>query len=228
MWKSEVLRYLCYPSYSRECIEKRVAELRGLGIVGVSRLIGKGHSSTVLEVLLYNGARAALKVLRTDSKRADLLTECKLAERAYPLAPKIIDCGEHYVLMELVEGVSAAEAVLKTERTTALVLKVITAGRGLDTRRIEHRELSRADKHVLITVDGKVKIVDYENATISERPRNVCRLTSWLLRRVLRISLETGVLLELLRRYGKADEGERRNLFPDLVKQIALVVDSIA
>ncbi|MEM1623936.1 MAG: hypothetical protein QXZ60_01785 [Sulfolobales archaeon] len=211
-----------------ECVERRLAELRSLGIVGVSRLIGKGHSSTVLEVLLYNGVRAALKVLRTDSKRGDLLTECELAERAYPLAPEVIECGEHYILMELVEGISAAEAVLKAERTTALVLKVISAGRGLDTRRIEHRELSRADKHVLITVDGKVKIVDYESATTSERPRNVCRLTSWLLHRVLRVRLETGGLLELLRRYGKADEGERRNLFPELVKRIALVVDSVA
>ncbi|MEM2007398.1 MAG: hypothetical protein QW154_07160 [Sulfolobales archaeon] len=228
MWKSEVLRYLCYPSHSRECVEKRLAELSSLGIVGVSRLIGKGHSSTVLEALLYNGARAALKVLRTDSKRAELLTECRLAERAYPLAPRVIECGEHYILMELVEGVSVAEAVPKAERIAALVLKVISAGRGLDIRWVEHRELSRADRHVLITVDGKVKIVDYESATMSERPGNVCRLTSWLLRRVLRIGLEVGGILELLRRYRKADEGERKSLFPELLKRIALVTDSMA
>lgn len=228
MWKSEALRYLCYPSYNRECVERRITKLTDLGVVSVSRVIGKGHSSTVFEALLRDGTRVALKILRTDSKRTELLTECELARRAYPVAPRVIECGEYYILMEFVEGTSVAEAVLKAEKITTLVLKVISAGRGLDIRGVDHRELSRAHRHVLITVDGKVKILDYESATISEHPGNVCRLTSWLLRNVLRVKLETSGILELLRKYKKVDERERRKIFPELLKQIALVTDGVA
>ncbi len=225
MWRSDLLYYLCYPSFSRSCAEERASELAGLGVLGATRLLGKGHSSTVLEVSLAGGGRAALKVLRTDSKRSDLLAECEVLGRAYPVSPRVASCGRYYILMELVEGVPVVEALSRAESKLPLVLKVISAGRGLDILGVDHRELSRAQKHVFLTVDGRVKILDYESASPSERPRNVCRLTSWLLSRVLHLERELRELAGLLREYKRADEGERRDVFRELVERVAMVVE---
>lgn len=202
-----------------------MSALSGLGVEGVARLLGKGHSSVVLEVALVDGSRAALKVLRTDSKRTELLKECDLMKRAYPLSPRVMGCGRDYILMEVIEGTPAAEAISKTGRAAPLVFKVISAGRGLDILGVDHAELSRAHRHVVVTPDGRVKILDYESATASERPRNVCRLASWLLYRVVRVKPETDEILELLREYKRAGEEERRRVFPKLLKQLALALE---
>ncbi|MCS7107771.1 MAG: hypothetical protein NZ902_06695, partial [Acidilobaceae archaeon] len=93
---------------------------------------------------------------------------------------------------------------------------VLSAGRGLDVLEIDHRELSRAHKHVVLTYDDKVKIFDYESAAISEYPRNLCRLTSWIFNSVLEIKLRREAV-ELLRKYKKADRELRREIFSELV-----------
>lgn len=224
MWRSDLLYYLCYPGFSRECAEGRASELASLGVLGATRLLGKGHSSTVLEVLLAGGGRAALKVLRTDSKRPDLLAECGILRRAYPVSPGVIGCGRYYILMELVEGVPVVEALRSTADRLPLVLKVVAAGRGLDVLGVDHRELSRAHKHVFLTTDGRVKILDYESATLSESPRNVCRLTSWLLYSVLRTERGAPELVGLLREYKRASEAGRRGIFLEVVKRLVTLL----
>ncbi len=226
MWRSDLLYYLCYPDFSRSCAEERASELASLGVLGAARLLGKGHSSTVLEVLLANGSRAALKVMRTDSKRSDLLAECEILGRAYPLSPKVVECGRYYILMELIEGEPLVEVLRSAENRLPLVLKVIAAGRGLDLLGVDHRELSRAHKHVFLTIDGRVKVLDYESASLSERPRNLCRLASWLLHSVLRLERETRELAKLLGEYKRADEERRRDLFRELVERITMIIGS--
>lgn len=224
MWKSELVQYLCYPNYTRECAEKRLLELRDAGVLSLLRVVGKGHSSIVLEVALLSGDTAALKILRTDSKRADLRAECGLMKRAYPVSPRVLSCGDFYILMELLHGVQVVEALREASNKAPLVLKVISAGRGLDISGIDHRELSRAHKHVLLTAGGKVKILDYESATLSERPRNVCRLVSWLIHSVLNLELEKTGVVELLREYKRSDEETRRKIFPELVRLLASTI----
>ncbi|MCX8208382.1 MAG: hypothetical protein RMH84_03600 [Sulfolobales archaeon] len=227
MSRSDLLQYLCYPSYNRECVERRVLELEGAGVAEVAGLVGRGHSSVVLEVVLASGERAALKVLRTDSKRADLLTECEIARRAYPISPRVLKCGRHYILMELVRGVPVAEALREPERRLPLVLKTLSAGRGLDVLKVDHRELGRAHKHVILAHGGKIKIVDYESATTSEYPRNLCRLTSWIYNTLPNLKPQSEVL-ELLREYKKAGEDLRREVFREIVRHIAPVLEKSA
>ena len=211
------LDYLCYPSYNQSCLERRLEGLRSAGVAELSRLLGKGHSSVVLEAVLTSGERVAVKVLRTDSRRRDLVTECQLMRRAYPLSPLVVACGEDYIVMELVRGVGVGNALADSGRRWALLLKVLAAGRGLDVAGVDHRELSRAHKHVILTPDGRVKVIDYESASLAESPCNVCRLASWLAFRLGYLRVDPGVLIGVLRDYKRAREDARGEVFRRLI-----------
>jgi putative serine/threonine protein kinase len=211
--------YLCYPSSSEDCVRGRLEELRTLGVVEVLNLLGKGHAAVVLEARLSNGTPVAVKVLRVDSKRTDLTAECRVAELAYPVSPKVYSCSEEFIVMELVRGYPAVEVLASEGFRYPYVVKVLAAGRWLDVRGVDHRELSRAHKHVVIDRTGAVRILDYESAAVVERPCNICRLFSWLAR--LR-GVDVGVLgevLTLLRYYKKAErEDLRRELFKEILR----------
>jgi len=226
MSRSDPTNALCYPLHDRDCAEKRLSKLKGVGVLRVVRLLGKGHSSTVLEVELASGARAALKILRIDSKRDSLLQECSLMKKAYPLAPEVITCGDDYVVMELVSGTPAVDTLKLGENIVTNVLKILSSGRGLDILGVDHEELSRADKHVVITHRGTVKILDYESASPSDHPRNLCRLISWTLHRVLGLDLRSTEIASLLRKYKETGEPERREVFRELVTHIRGVLEN--
>ena len=211
--------YLCYPSSSEDCIRRRLEELRSLGVVEVLGLLGKGHAAVVLEVRLSDGTPAAVKVLRLDSKRTDLTGECRVAERAYPVAPRVYSCSGEFIVMELVRGYPAAEVLVSEGFGYPYVVKVLAAGRWLDVRGVDHRELSRAHKHVVIDRAGAVRILDYESAAVVERSCNICRLLSWLAR-LRGVEMEVlGEVLNLLRNYKKAEsEDLRRELFKEILR----------
>jgi len=210
--------YLCYPSYSEECVRRRLERLRALGVVEVANLLGKGHAAVVLEGRLSDGSPVAVKVLRADSKREDLIYECRLTELAYPISPKVYSCSEEFIVMELVKGRPAAEVLASEGFRYAYIAKVLAAGRGLDIRGVDHRELSRAHKHVVISGGGAVKILDYESAALVERPCNICRLVSWLARLRGADVEALGELLALLRDYKKtSDEDRRGELFREIL-----------
>lgn len=211
---------LCYPLHDRDCAEERFSKLRGVGVLRIVRFLGKGHSSIVLEAELATGVHAAVKVLRADSKRDSLLLECLLMKHAYPLAPEVIACGDDYIVMELVSGIPAVNILRQGENVVTNVIKILSSGRGLDILGIDHKELSRADKHVVITHKGTVKIFDYESANFSNRPHNLSRLTSWLLHRVLGLDLRSTEITNLLKKYKETGEPARREIFHELVTHV--------
>jgi len=210
--------YLCYPSYSEECVRRRLEKLRTLGVVEVVNLLGRGHAAVVLEARLNDGSPVAVKVLRADSKREDLIHECGLTKLAYPISPKVYSCSEELIVMELVKGRPAAEVLASEGFKYPYIAKVLAAGRGLDIRRVDHRELSRAHKHVVIDGGGAVKVLDYESAALAEKPCNICRLLSWLAR-LRGANVEVlEELLALLRDYKKTpDEDRRKELFKEIL-----------
>lgn len=224
MLRPDHISILCYPSYDRSCAEERFSKLRKAGVLQIVRFLGKGHSSIVLEAELANGVRTAIKVLRLDSKRDSLLLECSLMKRAYPLAPEVIACGNDYIVMELVSGVPAVNVVKREGNIITNILKILSSGRGLDILGIDHKELSRADKHIIVTHRNTIKILDYESASFSSRPHNLCRLTSWVLHRVLGLDLRPTEVTNLLRKYKEASEPVRREIFHELVTHIIKIL----
>jgi len=219
--------YLCYPHYSEDCIRRRLERLRTLGVAEVVGVLGKGHAAVVMEARLSNGTPVAVKVLRADSKRSELTYECRITKLAYPISPKVYACTEEFIVMELVRGHPAAEILVSESFRYPYVAKVLAAGRGLDIRGIDHRELSRAHKHVVIDRGGVVKILDYESAALIERPCNICRLLSWLAR-LRRVEVEVlQELFTLLRDYRKSYSEDRRSeLFKEILKGSQIISNS--
>ncbi len=232
---------ICYPRPTPECVGRRVNLLREAGVRTVVsegrysikgfKVLGRGHAAVVLKAVLKAGEAVAVKILRTDSKRDSLLTECKLMSRAWPVAPAVIRCFDDLIVMELIEGVELGEAVdhILGRRSCLnvpyLIAKVLGAARYLDLKKVDHRELSLPRKHVILCRDA-VRIIDYESAMLKERPSNVCRLTSWLMMRAglwreccgdPRAALE--VLRPALRRYRRlCGDEEFKNIISLMIK----------
>ena len=237
---------ICYPSAGRSCFNKRVRELlshginyivsEGRHIVNKIRVLGKGHSAIVVKALHSKYGLVALKLRRSDSKRDSLILECRLMKPATPVAPKPIVCSDDFVIMEFVDGESLEEFI-KTSVTSCrdavlLLVKVMAASYWLDAIGIDHKELSIAGKHVIISRNGSVKIIDYESAAIHHSPCNLCRSFSWIVMRRRLLQTFCGVssefidsLVDLIRKYKLTTSlVERRELLSLLIRQVHKLV----
>ncbi|RLI24994.1 MAG: serine/threonine protein kinase [Candidatus Hecatellales archaeon] len=220
---------LCYPRPSPSEFEGRLGELQRLGVealeftggksLGKLQVLGKGNSALVL-VAWAGGRRFALKVRRVDSGKPDVSHEAELTRAAngVGVGPRLHASTENMLLMELVEGLNLPAWLGlpdgrppdgKTVRS--FLLKVLQQCRRLDLAGIDHGELSRASKHVMVKSGGEPCILDFEKASLKRRPSNVTSLSQYLLLRgspiTLRIAEALGGLpdkekiLERLRGY---------------------------
>ncbi|MCD6324371.1 MAG: hypothetical protein J7L55_04605 [Desulfurococcales archaeon] len=218
------IRVLCYPTGDEECVLRRERILRDAGVVELLsegpyeidgfKVLGRGHSAVVVAALLRSGDVAAAKILRADSKRDDLMLECSLLKKGIPITPKPLYCFPELIIMELIRGIPLKMLQRRiTDCDTAVLtaLKVIGAAHYLDRVGINHKELSDPTNHVFITVDGRVKILDLETASVGHGC-NVCRILSWVIMRSHMLEpctegrkLSIEVLQPQLRRYKGGD-----------------------
>jgi len=193
-------RVLCYPRYNPEELERRLKELRELGVkavefIGERRVfdmpvLGKGCVGIV--ILAHRAAdkvKVALKVRRVDADRAGMQHEAEMLRRAnaVDVGPKLLDVTEDLLVMEFIHGKVFPLWIeeLKGKRTRALIRGVLRnlleQGWRLNEAGLDHGELSRAPKHILINEETKPYILDFETASITRRCSNVTSLCQFLL-----------------------------------------------
>ncbi len=148
-------------------------------IYGNLRVVGAGFTGVSL-LALFNNKVSIVKILRKDSRRTDMLHECNILETSSRLgvSPYVYSCSENYIVMEFVDGPTLAE-YLKEYREARrpydlrLVLRsMIYKAHLLDIHHIDHGELSRPYKHVIISPRG-VYFVDFDSASLLRKPRNL-------------------------------------------------------
>jgi putative serine/threonine protein kinase len=183
---------LGYPKATRGELSKRIAELKKLGIKGVSftgatilnniPVLGKGYVGVV--VLSNQGKKTvALKIRRIDSSRSEMQSEAKLLRLAneVDVGPKLLDSSKNFIIMEYLEGKKIIDWIrdLKGKgsaaKLRATIRKVLEDCYGLDKIRLDHGELSHIHKHVV--VGKKTCIVDFESASVNRRTSNVTSAT---------------------------------------------------
>ena len=183
---------LGYPKATRGELSKRVAELKKIGIKGISftgsstlnnvSVLGKGYVGVV--VLSNQGKNAvALKIRRMDSSRSEMTGEAKLLRLANEIdvGPKLLDSSKNFIIMEYLEGKKIIDWIrdLKGKGSAAklrfTVRKVLEDCYGLDKIRLDHGELSHIHKHVI--VGKKICIIDFESASVNRRTSNVTSAT---------------------------------------------------
>jgi putative serine/threonine protein kinase len=187
---------LCFPNPTESELQNRIAELRNhcvtslefsgtASVFGVAvPVLGKGFVGIVV-IACLNGQRVAVKIRRTDADRADLLHEATMLSKAnsVDVAPKLITASKNFLIMQLIDG-ELLPNWLKTNRDETAVEwvlgEVLEQCYRLDQIGLDHGELSKAPKHLIVDKAEKPFIVDFETASLERRAANVTAVCQYL------------------------------------------------
>jgi len=186
---------ISYPVYDEEEACRRLRELQDLGVEALLLggrhalrgvpVLGKGHVGVVVGALM-NDRRVALKIRRTDADRVSLEGEAERLGLAngVSVGPGLLGSSPNFLVMELVEGDYLVDWVGGLEPSDGRLLRrvlaaVLERARRLDEVGLDHGELVRADRHIIVAGDVP-RIVDFESASTSRRCRNVTSLSHYL------------------------------------------------
>ncbi len=217
---------LCYPRFDAGEAERRLRELRALGVealelrgrhrIGDLPVLGKGHVGVVVAAQV-GAASAALKIRRVDADRASFAAEAanlRMANRV-SVGPRLLAASANFLMMELIEGdylTDWIEGLAPSEagRLRSVLRRLLDKARRLDRIGLDHGELSRAHRHVIVAGD-EPRIIDFESASTDRRVSNVTSLAQYLyFNRQMRskvgriLTTETEALLRALRRYKRS------------------------
>jgi len=215
---------LSYPRFDAEEAERRLRELRRMGVealeirgrhrVGGVQVLGKGHVGVVVAARV-DGAAAALKIRRVDAGRRSLTAEAWNLEAAnrVSVGPRLLRASANFLLMELIEGEYLPDWVggldpSEGSRLRRVLRHLLDKARRLDRIGLDHGELSRAHRHVIVAGE-EPRIIDFESASAGRRVANVTSITHYIyLNRRMRGLVERllptpepEAIIEALRRY---------------------------
>jgi len=193
--KESYKKILCFPKVKESEIEKRLKELKKLGVTHVSftgplqiekcRILGKGYVGMVVLAKKDNDV-VALKIRRVDSPRKNMSNESKLLQvvNKLEIGPKFIKNSKNFLVMEYIDGEKiinwAQKAETKSQEICSVLNNVLRECYLLDDAGVDHGELSTIDKHVIV---GKNKntIIDFESSSVNRKPSNVTGATQGIL-----------------------------------------------
>lgn len=190
-------KVLCYPKRDLNELKRRLNELGKLKVTAVEfageksvfdiRVLGKGYVGIVVAAYTNRG-KVALKIRRVDADRTDMRREAQMLRKANAVGvgPHLLNVTENFLVMEFIDGKLLPQWVegLKGRGTRSKIRKAL---RGvleqcwtLDKAGLDHGQLSRAPKHVIIDEENGPHIVDFETASISRRVSNVTSICQYL------------------------------------------------
>jgi putative serine/threonine protein kinase len=187
---------LCFPKCTEDELRSRIQELHKLGVgalefsgsasvFGVAvPVLGKGFVG-IVAIAHLQGQRVAVKIRRTDADRADLLHEAAMITKAntVDVAPKLVASSKNFLLMQLIDG-DLLPNWLKThtekEAMKRVLGEVLEQCFSLDETGLDHGELSKAPKHLLVDKMERVFIVDFETSSVERRVSNVTAVCQYL------------------------------------------------
>lgn len=207
---------MCYPKYDLKELKRRLKELKKLGVKAVeftgekrafnTPVLGKGCVGIVVAAHTNKGT-VALKVRRVDANRSGMQREAEMLRRANTIGvgPRLLDATENFLLMEFIEGTLLPQW-LKTlkgrgtkSRVCRVLRKVLEQCWRLDEEGLDHGELSRAPKHIIVDANDSPRIVDFETASTTRRVSNVTSVCQYLF-------LGSQAAKTIKRRLGKIDK----------------------
>ena len=190
-------RLVAYPTGNGEEVESRIRQLQQLEITAIDfqgplktdhlSVLGKGVVGIVVIGIMGN-RRVAVKIRRIDARRPSLIQEAELLKTANSLGvgPECLGGTADVLAMELVEGLSLAlwlESLKGRERRARVrsVVKVLLEQcLRMDAYGLDHGELSRAPKNVIVSRDDSPRILDFESASLMRRPSNFTSLAQYM------------------------------------------------
>jgi putative serine/threonine protein kinase len=211
-------KVLCYPTIEQAEVEKRLKEMKSLGVqalefTGDKRIsdvpvLGKGCVGIVVIAHITSG-RAALKIRRIDADRKGMFHEGEMLKTANTtnVGPKLLDISENFILMQLIEGthfpewIETLEDKMGQSRLRLVLKNVLEQCYRLDETGLDHGELSKAPKHILVDTHDHPFLVDFETSSTSRRVSNVTSICQYLF-------LGSQIAPKVKEKLGKIDEKE--------------------
>ena len=181
-----------YPRGTKAQIKSRIKELQGLGIdsislqgelkIGTVNVLGKGYVGIVVLGKLGR-KKVAVKIRRNDSPRKNLTKEAQLLQitNRYGVGPKLVTYSKNFLVIEYLEGekignyIDGLSGRGNITNLKAIIKKVLEDCYKLDSIGLDHGELSRMPKHVII--GNKITIIDFESSSTKRRVSNVTSAT---------------------------------------------------
>jgi len=185
---------VCYPRSNPAEIWNRIEELRqhrveALEFAGKAHasnipVLGKGYVGVVV-VAYVNGQKVALKMRRIDADRTDFKHEAEMLKKANAIGvgPKFIAESTNFMLSQLIDG-DLIETWLEPQRDKTVIrgvlVDILEQCWRLDEAGLDHGEISKATKHLLVDKDNHPFIVDFETASVVRKVINVTSVCQFL------------------------------------------------
>jgi len=190
-------RIVCYPRYDSKELEMRLGEMRRMGIRALEFMGGKnvfevpvlGKGCVGIVVLAQTDlGRVALKIRRVDADRDSMRREAEMLKLANSVGagPRLLGFTENLLMMQFIDGallpmwiksIGRAEAASRIRR---ILRSVLEQSWMLDKLGLDHGELSRAPKHIILNDEDEPYILDFETASIVRRASNVTSICQYL------------------------------------------------
>jgi len=194
---SVLVPVISYPHYSASGYSERIAEMKALGVTSIVigngknmvsglSIAGKGCVGLVVKARIGHRI-CALKIRRQDSDRKSMDAEARLLTMANAagVGPRLEAHTKNLIAMEFSEGQSIAEWIVSASRKEVrkVAKSVLEQCYSLDIAGLDHGQLSRLDRHVVVSPDGigSPSIIDFESASTVRRPGNVTAAAQSLL-----------------------------------------------
>jgi putative serine/threonine protein kinase len=184
---------ICYPRSSRTELRKRLMELRRLSVEAIEfsgekeafnvPVLGRGCVG-IVTIAHINAERVALKIRRIDADRFRMQDEARMLEKANSVGvgPRLLGVSKNFLLMQFIEGYLLPVWLerKRKELMRRVLREVLEQCWQLDSAGLDHGELSRAPKHVIVDYSDVPFIVDFESASLNRRPSNVTSICQFL------------------------------------------------
>jgi putative serine/threonine protein kinase len=185
---------LCYPKASEAELQTRLKELQEHGVKAVGfagktsafnvPVLGKGFVGIVV-IAHLNGQRVAMKIRRVDADRLGLQHEAEMLAKANSVSvgPQLMSVSTNFLLMQFIDGNLLPvwlEAHKEREHVLGVLSEVLEQCWRLDAIGLDHGELSKAPKHIIVNREQKPFIVDFETASLNRKSSNVTSICQYL------------------------------------------------
>ena len=186
---------ICYPKYTEDELQSRLKELELLGVAAVEfagkgnafnvPVLGKGYVGIVAIAQRYS-QRLALKIRRVDADRANLFHEAEMLGKANAVGvgPALVDVSKNFLLMQLIEGDLLPKWLKENpekNHVRQVLAEVLEQCWQLDMAGLDHGELSKAPKHVIVDHYQQPWIVDFETSSDRRKPANVTAICQYVI-----------------------------------------------
>ena len=179
---------LTYPLFDENTYDSRMKELLTLDINSVFSfgkvqlhricILGKG-SVGLVTLVKYRKKYFVLKIRRTDANRANMYDEVvhQSAANSMGIGPFLVNFSENFILMEFVRGFNIVDWHSSKKTANDRILKcaasILQQCFVLDCLKLDHGQLSRLDRHIIVSEGWKPTILDFESSSTGRRASNV-------------------------------------------------------